>query len=99
MSSNFVGIMFSRTFHYQFYSWFFHTIPFLLWLTKIPTFSKLLLMVEVELMFIVYPSNPISSAILVASLVIIFLGLVFARFPSANLYAANAAARRKIKTQ
>lgn len=99
MSSNFIGILCSRTFHYQFYSWFFHTIPFLLWLTKIPTFAKLLLMVEIELMFVVYPSNPISSAILMASLLMIFLGLVFARFPSDNFYAADAAAKKKIKTQ
>ena len=96
MSSNFVGIMFSRTFHYQFYSWFFHTIPFLLWLTKIPTFSKLLIMVEIELMFIVYPSNPLSSAILVASLAILFLGLLFARFPNASFYAT--ASKKKAKT-
>jgi len=27
----FVGIAFSRTLHFQFYSWYFHSIPFLLW--------------------------------------------------------------------
>jgi alpha-1,3-mannosyltransferase len=29
--SNFVGICFARTLHYQFYCWYFHAIPYLLW--------------------------------------------------------------------
>jgi hypothetical protein len=31
LSSNFVGIVFARTLHYQFYSWYFHALPLLLW--------------------------------------------------------------------
>jgi len=36
--SNFVGIAFSRTLHYQFYSWYYHAIPYLLW-TSLPESS------------------------------------------------------------
>jgi alpha-1,3-mannosyltransferase len=30
---NFLGIAFARTIHYQFYTWYFHTLPWLLWNT------------------------------------------------------------------
>lgn len=36
-TSNFIGIVCSRSIHYQYYCWYFHTLPYLLWRTKLPT--------------------------------------------------------------
>ena len=30
-------MVFSRSLHYQFYSWYFYTIPYLLWHTTLPS--------------------------------------------------------------
>lgn len=35
--SNFIGIVCSRSIHYQYYDWYFHTLPYLAWRTNLPT--------------------------------------------------------------
>lgn len=35
-TSNLIGILFARSLHYQFYSWYAMQIPFLAWRTKYP---------------------------------------------------------------
>jgi alpha-1,3-mannosyltransferase len=62
--SNFVGIVFARTLHYQFYSWYFHQLPFLLWHTRMPVLLKLMVLVSVEVAYNVYPATPGSSLLL-----------------------------------
>jgi alpha-1,3-mannosyltransferase len=38
ITGNFVGIVLAaRSLRNQFYAWYFHTLPFLLWQTKLPT--------------------------------------------------------------
>lgn len=51
----------------QFYSWYFHTLPFLLWQTNLPVAVRLAVLCGVEFGFNVFPATPISSAVLQVS--------------------------------
>lgn len=48
----------------QFYSWYYHTLPFLLWQTNFPVIVRLAVLGGVELGFNVFPATPTSSAVL-----------------------------------
>lgn len=63
-TGNFIGILCARTLHFQFYSWYFHTIPFLLWQVKASTPLRLIMFVCIEVMWNVFPTRGLSSAIL-----------------------------------
>lgn len=76
--SNFVGIAFARTLHYQFYAWYFASLPYLLWSSSmnnsILTWAfRLLPLVAVEVAFLTFPATPWSSAILQFSHLIVLL--------------------------
>ncbi|KFM09642.1 Dol-P-Man:Man(5)GlcNAc(2)-PP-Dol alpha-1,3-mannosyltransferase, partial [Aptenodytes forsteri] len=69
-SSNFLGVCCSRSLHYQFYVWYFHTLPYLLWCTPTTRLSfvpltaahrSVLLLGVIELCWNTYPSTVCSS--------------------------------------
>jgi alpha-1,3-mannosyltransferase len=74
-TSNFIGIVFARSLHYQFYSWYYMTLPYLLWQTPWPRLLRLLLLGVVEWSWNVYPATAKSSGMLLASHLVILLGL------------------------
>lgn len=77
--SNIVGIIFARTLHYQFYVWYFHTLPLLLWISTgriLSIYVRLGIMGMIEYAFNVFPATPTSSAVLQAAHVAILLGIV-----------------------
>lgn len=80
--SNFVGVAFARSLHYQFYSWYFHQIPLLLWHCEFPNLLRLCLVAAIEMAFNVYPATWWSSAVLQASHAIILLGILWSRCPA-----------------
>lgn len=74
-TGNFIGIVCARSLHYQFYSWYFCSLPYLLWRTPFPNILRLLLFAGVEFCWNVFPSNLYSSIVLLCLHLIILWGL------------------------
>lgn len=72
--ANFIGIMFSRSLHYQFYVWYYHTLPYIAWCTDYKTVIKLTLLGMIELCWNTYPSTVFSSAALHICHIILLYG-------------------------
>jgi len=87
--SNFIGIVFSRSLHYQFYVWYYHTLPYLLWQINLNTLFRVLLVVVIEIIWNIYPSNPISSLILFGCHLFLLYSLWGAKMPPAFLPKQN----------
>ncbi|CAH8501739.1 unnamed protein product [Schistosoma turkestanicum] len=80
--SNFVGIVISRSLHYQFYVWYFHTIPYLLWCVKrFSTPVKLLILGLIEISWNTYPSTIWSSGLLNLCHLTLLVGLIMESVP------------------
>ncbi|KAK3534136.1 hypothetical protein QTP86_002287 [Hemibagrus guttatus] len=79
-SSNFIGMCFCRSLHYQFYVWYFHTLPYLLWsggVKKLAHLLRVLILGLIELAWNTYPSTTYSSLSLHVCHLIILLCLWF----------------------
>ncbi|TFK27356.1 dolichyl-P-Man:Man(5)GlcNAc(2)-PP-dolichyl mannosyltransferase [Coprinopsis marcescibilis] len=76
-TSNLVGILFARSLHYQFYSWYAQSIPFLAWRTKYPLPLRIALLVGIEYAWNVYPSTKFSSGILLVANSLLLVGVWF----------------------
>ncbi|KXN70743.1 glycosyltransferase family 58 protein [Conidiobolus coronatus NRRL 28638] len=74
---NFIGIVFSRSLHFQFYSWYYFSIPFLLKETGLYPSISLLLWASIEYVWNTYPSTELTSVILFVAHNIILSGLFF----------------------
>ena len=60
-SGNFVGIVCARTLHYQFYAWYFQSLPLLLWSVQLPSPVRVLLWALIETVWNLYPPTAASS--------------------------------------
>mmetsp|Transcript_8829 Transcript_8829/g.21573 ORF Transcript_8829/g.21573 Transcript_8829/m.21573 type:complete len:435 (-) Transcript_8829:1330-2634(-) len=75
--SNFIGICCARTLHYQFYSWYFPSLPYLLWReTPYPLFLRILLLICVESAFLTFPATPMSSFMLQTAHLVVLIPCV-----------------------
>lgn len=62
--SNFIGIICARSLHYQFYVWYYHSLPYLIWYTNYNVSGKFLLLGLAEYAWNTYPSTTVSSSLL-----------------------------------
>ena len=83
-TSNFIGVVFARTLHYQFYCWYFHTLPYLLWHchAQLPLLLRLAILASVEVSFNVYPATRWSSALLQVAHLVLLAGLYLTPVPT-----------------
>ncbi|KAH9966605.1 glycosyltransferase family 58 protein [Russula dissimulans] len=79
MTSNLIGILFARSLHYQFYSWYAYQVPLLAWRTRYPIILKLIIIGAIEYAWNVYPSTTLSSVVLCVSHVALLGGVWFGR--------------------
>lgn len=78
--ANFIGVACSRSLHYQFYVWYYHSLPMLVWATKFSTMFRILILGCIEFSWNEYPSTTFSSLLLHASHLTIFIGLLLRHF-------------------
>lgn len=73
--ANFIGVACSRSLHYQFYVWYYHSLPMILWATRYSVVFKILILGCIEYSWNEYPSTVFSSSLLHASHLAILIGL------------------------
>lgn len=96
ISSNLIGILFARSLHYQFYSWFYWSVPYALYVCsknfskdQKPSFLGVLFSLGIwlaqEVAWHTYPSTNLSSLIVNVSLVYMVFGLWYNGYRSYTL--------------
>ncbi|XP_030369167.1 lethal(2)neighbour of tid protein 2 [Scaptodrosophila lebanonensis] len=61
---NFIGVACARSLHYQFYVWYFHSLPYLVWYTPFSLGVRYLILGIIEYCWNTYPSTHVSSVAL-----------------------------------
>lgn len=61
---NFIGVVCARSLHYQFYCWYFHSLPYLVWSCNFSNIIRFLILALIELCWNTYPSTNFTSALL-----------------------------------
>lgn len=82
---NFIGVICARSLHYQFYVWYFHSLPYLSWFTDYHTSFKILILLLIEFCWNQYPSTIFSSLLLHACHMVLLVGVVKKLFRETRL--------------
>eukprot|EP00188_Purpureofilum_apyrenoidigerum_P004900 Plantae.Rhodophyta-Purpureofilum_apyrenoidigerum.ctg5905.p1 GENE.Plantae.Rhodophyta-Purpureofilum_apyrenoidigerum.ctg5905~~Plantae.Rhodophyta-Purpureofilum_apyrenoidigerum.ctg5905.p1 ORF type:complete len:422 (+),score=46.08 Plantae.Rhodophyta-Purpureofilum_apyrenoidigerum.ctg5905:301-1566(+) len=91
MTCNLIGVAFARTIHYQFYAWYFHSLPYLLWKTELPLAARVVILAAIETVYNVYPPHPLSALVLHAC----HFTIIYAIYLVDGIYVPRAAIKKK----
>lgn len=77
--SNFIGVAFSRSLHFQFYVWYFHSLPLLASQTRLPVLVQAALLVAIELCWNPWKgeTSTAESSLLLTACHAVLLGALF----------------------
>lgn len=76
--ANLIGILCARSLHYQFYSWFFWTVPYLAYTSNLSFVLAQALVVGQEMCWNVFPATSMSSQLAVAAIgILVFENVLF----------------------
>ena len=64
LTGNFIGIVFCRSLHYQFFAWYFFSVPYLLFRTDLPNWARGAVLVALEVAWNQHPPVVWSSILL-----------------------------------
>ncbi|KAM0747320.1 ALG3-domain-containing protein [Meredithblackwellia eburnea MCA 4105] len=76
-TSNLIGILFARSLHYQFYSWYFHQLVFLSFHTPFDILQRLAILATIEYSWNVFPSTLNSSMALTFANAFLVVGVLY----------------------
>ena len=85
--SNYVGIAFARTLHYQFYCWYFYSLPMLAIKSTSSITKSVVVMFGIEWAFNIFPATESSSTILQLSHMFLLTQILLAEVPSITVEA------------
>lgn len=85
---NFIGVLCARSLHYQFYVWYFHSLPYLTWSTEYSLGLRYLILGLIEFCWNTYPSTHFSSFVLHLCHLVLLFGVARTMFKTLNQSAA-----------
>ena len=96
-TSNFIGIVFARSLHYQvikrielwinknkFYVWYYHSLPLLVHMAGFNSLVSILIFFSFEYSWFVFPSTNFSSCLLVFTHLLLLVKLFCAKWPASS---------------
>ena len=84
-TANLIGIVCARSLHFQFYSWYWHSLPYLVLRSQTPLLLSLLVLVGIEVVWNVFPPTAMTSLVLLTLHISLLVALWQSRVPKKDV--------------